>query len=103
MADLYTIVTAAYAAPPFHPQLLPHLLKIEFCIIATAYLSFANMIPVQAILVQTHSHDLGMAADKFHFIILQALLGRAVNVITRTLLWCNSFCMWSINLVKSIR
>lgn len=75
-----------YTTLPLNPQLFPYFLKIESPILIAGYSGFANMIPIEAILVQTHNHHFGIATDQFRPVgIFLALRGWFVNTVPQTL------------------
>jgi hypothetical protein len=60
-----------------------------------------NMIPVKVVLVQMHNHYFGVAANQFHFTILQTLPGWAIKVIALALLQRSTFGRWLTDLANS--
>ena len=59
------------------------------------------MIPVKAVLVQTHNHHFGVAANRFHFAVLRTLPGWSIEVIALALLRGSTFVRWLTDLANS--
>jgi hypothetical protein len=87
---------STYAAPPLDPQLLPYLLKIESPIVIAGYSSFANIIPVETVLVKMHNYHFGIVTDWFR--LLLALRRWCIITVPQALPWrSHHWLSWSVS------